>query len=562
MAPNTRLHAKPNRRVTYTSRTTRREMSGSARDPIVLDDSDEATPPQQLSRPFDFMGVHPPLRRPFQPPGANTSPLRPLSVATMPMNAHDVAVRNPVPQFAFPSGRISKPQLKKATNQRKECKICAHTKIVGRGFKVPKGTHACEHMRDTCSACVSQMLKAKITQRSLHETELHCPWPDCECVYGADAIQQIITTAAFRAWEDAVTTHHLRTSDDYISCLNTQCGHYFAIGGCKNTTPNRTTQRAECPYCQYEHCITCNRTWHANVSCNANKSADEKKSEETIKAIGAKPCPKCGVNIEKISGCDHMQCHQCHHNFCWVCLVEYTAYMQHGNHCIHAMDNIFNDVRNFVDDRVWNANMANQVPQMVNANLNQPPPPPPRPAGVRHPNGNNLNPHDFAFGIAGNAGFDLGVNVNQGGIFPLFGGFAPGVAVQQTPAPGPAAPQVPAPAPAPPQAQVPAPARNPVQAPVPSRLEVQQADGLRRGILRLWDRPAFRPMRDTLQDPDPQNGVLSIIMWQGRRTQPAFLSLIQLVKRTFTLHSLSLIFAFYKLCGFLTRGGVNLRYYR
>ena len=36
-----------------------------------------------------------------------------------------------------------------------------------------------------------------------------------------------------------------------------------------------------------------------------------------------KECPnhKCSAKIQKVeSGCTHMQCPVCYHNFCWVCL--------------------------------------------------------------------------------------------------------------------------------------------------------------------------------------------------------------------------------------------------
>lgn len=32
-----------------------------------------------------------------------------------------------------------------------------------------------------------------------------------------------------------------------------------------------------------------------------------------------KPCPHCGVRIEKNGGCDYIQCTQCGYEFCWEC---------------------------------------------------------------------------------------------------------------------------------------------------------------------------------------------------------------------------------------------------
>ena len=35
-----------------------------------------------------------------------------------------------------------------------------------------------------------------------------------------------------------------------------------------------------------------------------------------------RPCPKCGVKIEKNRGCPHMKCEWCKFDFCWSCMAE------------------------------------------------------------------------------------------------------------------------------------------------------------------------------------------------------------------------------------------------
>jgi DNA-directed RNA polymerase subunit RPC12/RpoP len=98
----------------------------------------------------------------------------------------------------------------------------------------------------------------------------------------------------------------LRASDHYIACLNKRCGRHFSIEDCHEKSSGK--KKIACPYCEYELCVDCNRPWHAGTKCDKNKIAENKKSEAAIKTLGAKPCPKCGVKIEKISGCDHMTC--------------------------------------------------------------------------------------------------------------------------------------------------------------------------------------------------------------------------------------------------------------
>lgn len=75
--------------------------------------------------------------------------------------------------------------------------------------------------------------------------------------------------------------------------------------------------------------------------------ANEQKSLDAVKGISKKcPSASCGVNIEKISGCDHITCEivssdgalamndanfrldlgqVCRHEFCWLCFASYAG---------------------------------------------------------------------------------------------------------------------------------------------------------------------------------------------------------------------------------------------
>lgn len=66
-------------------------------------------------------------------------------------------------------------------------------------------------------------------------------------------------------------------------------------------------------------------------------------------SIFSKPGPNCHVLIEKSTGCDHMTCGQCQHEFCWECLHP----IQDGHHnCITTQESIntqTHDLRRLVD---------------------------------------------------------------------------------------------------------------------------------------------------------------------------------------------------------------------
>jgi hypothetical protein len=48
-------------------------------------------------------------------------------------------------------------------------------------------------------------------------------------------------------------------------------------------------------------------------------------TEALIKAI-TKPCPKCGVLINKNEACLHMNCTRCRHEFCWLCKKDWKGH--------------------------------------------------------------------------------------------------------------------------------------------------------------------------------------------------------------------------------------------
>ena len=63
-------------------------------------------------------------------------------------------------------------------------------------------------------------------------------------------------------------------------------------------------------------------------------------------AEGIKPCPKCGVYIEKNLGCSHMNCRLCRYQFCWSCGVEFTR--GHKWYC---------SIKTLLDDPRWGSNL-------------------------------------------------------------------------------------------------------------------------------------------------------------------------------------------------------------
>ena len=69
--------------------------------------------------------------------------------------------------------------------------------------------------------------------------------------------------------------------------------------------------------CGQEVCMRCGAAAHGWVRC-ANVGDDEFNRWARNNA-DIKPCPKCKIKTWKYTGCNHMTCQKCRHEWCWIC---------------------------------------------------------------------------------------------------------------------------------------------------------------------------------------------------------------------------------------------------
>ncbi|KAF2823698.1 hypothetical protein CC86DRAFT_384256 [Ophiobolus disseminans] len=334
MAPSTRARKQPVRRVIHDPPPAR----GSRHNPFVLEETPE------------------PVEEVQAPPASSRKPKR----GPVP-HIKAAAIFKPKAQ----AQAKAQPKMKLPLTKR-ECSICATTKSVSHSFRLSAKSEVCKHFQDVCGLCIQKMLKTKIADRKLSEPDLACPLPKCD--HGLDTVmlkQACINKELVGQYEQALVKHHLSANPNYIVCLSSTCGAYFSIEDCQgDSRRKRTTKhKAACPHCEYALCLTCNRPWHGNTGCDKAKQKEDADSVEEIKTMGAKPCPKCGLNIDKEGGCDHMTCSACRHNFCWECLVPYQDPVQHAPGCTHGRRDVAVDPRNWVQDNMTDAQINNLIAQ-------------------------------------------------------------------------------------------------------------------------------------------------------------------------------------------------------
>lgn len=82
-----------------------------------------------------------------------------------------------------------------------------------------------------------------------------------------------------------------------------------------------------CHSCLNIICINCQAQHHYDVSCEAYQAAikAEEKFTQWKQENNVNECPKCDAPIEKIDGCNHIECTNCANHICWQCMTSFST---------------------------------------------------------------------------------------------------------------------------------------------------------------------------------------------------------------------------------------------
>eukprot|EP01102_Stenamoeba_stenopodia_P015200 TRINITY_DN515_c0_g1_i2.p1 TRINITY_DN515_c0_g1~~TRINITY_DN515_c0_g1_i2.p1 ORF type:complete len:440 (+),score=84.79 TRINITY_DN515_c0_g1_i2:217-1536(+) len=190
-----------------------------------------------------------------------------------------------------------------------------------------------------CSMCLREHFMTKILEgQALHIT---CPGSCSSVVSDAD-IKANLSPQMVEKYAHFKKMAALRADPNCRWCPKPNCETAVIANLDSPDFP-----ALECSKCATKFCYQCNQTWHPKLSCKKNAIQLKKKGiintrDEKWKKKNAKKCPKCRVDIEKESGCNHIICTSCSHQFCWLCMGEYTpdhyATGSCANKCFEAED--------------------------------------------------------------------------------------------------------------------------------------------------------------------------------------------------------------------------------
>lgn len=195
----------------------------------------------------------------------------------------------------------------------------------GASFKL-----ACGH--ECCSDCYTQYLRGKIMENG--SLEITCPM-NCKEIMPKPAVMLLTDRKLQDKYQSTLCTRYVRAHSDMKWCPAPDCGK--AVKANISVTDESIIPIAECT-CQKQFCLACNIDEdHLPCPCKvAARWIDKLKDESetmTWMSVNTKSCPKCTNPIEKNGGCNHINCTQCSHHFCWVCLGDWSKHGSSNYQC-------------------------------------------------------------------------------------------------------------------------------------------------------------------------------------------------------------------------------------
>jgi ariadne-1 len=186
---------------------------------------------------------------------------------------------------------------------------------------------SCSHF--FCYECWRSYLKSRSDDGRKKLLSARCPSQSCNCrVRGSDI--QVIAPDLVPSWNNLLISDFIERAREFTYCTGPDCTMIaWSITG--------EDGALRCTRCNSEFCFQCRNQPHSPANCSSVNKWNEVLGDSRfwIKK-NTKPCPTCGAPIEKNDGCNHMQCSQCDHHFCWICLNRLDTHL--GRHECNRFD--------------------------------------------------------------------------------------------------------------------------------------------------------------------------------------------------------------------------------
>ncbi|KAH7520502.1 hypothetical protein FEM48_Zijuj08G0150600 [Ziziphus jujuba var. spinosa] len=220
----------------------------------------------------------------------------------------DIELKQKVEEIIYDIAKMSDSSTERSNNE-VTCPICLCD------IEDEYRLEDCQHV--FCRSCLMEQCESAI--RNKDSFPLCCAHKGCgspllltdlKCLLSSEKLDDL-----FRASLGAFVAS---SGGTYRFCPTPDCPAVYRVAD-----PGTAGEPFVCGACSAETCTSCHLEYHLSWSCETYKEFKEdpdsslkewRKGKEHVKT-----CPVCGYTIEKVEGCNHIEC-KCGRHICWVCL--------------------------------------------------------------------------------------------------------------------------------------------------------------------------------------------------------------------------------------------------
>lgn len=194
------------------------------------------------------------------------------------------------------------------------CTICLEYLPVGE-FAMAMERFLCSTR--VCTVCLIDYCTHQIRSDSVR---IDCPSASCGPTHQIpDEVVQLLVSPT--DWANWTLRRRALLADPTIMvcphCAKIVSREAAGVGRFASAAKPDSLHKGRCPKCGKSLCFRCRTLWHRRMTCEKNAAGDA--AFRRYIALHASRCPGCKTPIERISGCDHMQCSICRTSFCYRC---------------------------------------------------------------------------------------------------------------------------------------------------------------------------------------------------------------------------------------------------
>ncbi|KAK5125770.1 hypothetical protein LTR85_012046 [Meristemomyces frigidus] len=150
--------------------------------------------------------------------------------------------------------------------------------------------------------------------------------------------------------QHAVKNHFDPHPEEYAQCPGPNCAAYYKL--------HESGDQNICPSCFAVTCVGCKVEQHFGETCRQYQervTGQLRALEEWMLKHGAKRCKRCNTIVEKLDGCNNMQCPGCKADFCFTCMEILPTHEEVYTHLIVEHRNYGDEEALELEDQVERA---------------------------------------------------------------------------------------------------------------------------------------------------------------------------------------------------------------